>query len=315
MIPSPRAVARHLDLAVPWRPAEDPLDAAYRLCAASIRAHSRGFYFAGLLLPPEPRRAMFGLYAFCRRCDDAVDQGGTEAARCLEAWRAEIARGGDGADPVVRVWHDLRRRYGLDGRHAEELLLGVEQDLNPATRYPNLHALLEYCYRVASTVGLLSLPILGWTGTPPPCAEAIALGQAMQLTNILRDIGEDARLGRVYLPLDLMARHSVTETDLRAERLTPALVALIEVLAAEAEALYQAAWPGIRRLAPDSRLGIAVAAVLYRQILLEVRRIDYDVFRRRAHTTLPQKVRLAVRARAWLRAGTLPPLPPPGCPA
>ena len=311
MLPSPRAVARHLDLTLPWRGVPtDGVAAGYHRCGEIARRHSRSFYFAGWLLPPERRRAMFGLYAFCRTCDDIVDRGHGDTAANLAAWRVAFSAADlDTADPVLRVWADLQSRYRLDATHVDELIEGVTWDLTPERRYATLDDLLAYCYRVASTVGLLSLPLLGWVGSERPRGAATALGQAMQLTNILRDIGEDAALGRCYLPRTLCERHGLTEAEVRAGVVTPPLVDVIEALIAEAERLYQQAWIGIGQLAPESRFGIAVALVLYRAILPGIRRIDYDVFRRRAHTSLTQKLWLTRSTRRWLTEGALPPLP------
>jgi phytoene synthase len=159
------------------------------------------------------------------------------------------------------------------------------------SRYATWGDLWMYCYRVASTVGLMSMYITGAVDTVA-ATYAIRLGVALQLTNILRDVGEDARVGRIYLPLEDLARFGVTPTDLLEERPSANFVRLMQFEIARARRLYAAAWPGIGLLAPDSRFGVAAAATVYRGILAKIEEAGYDVFRGRAHLTSREKLRL-----------------------
>ena len=274
------------------------LAAAYLVARGVTRTASRSFYLSTLLLPGPKRRAIQALYAFLRATDDIVDGGGDGATLlALESWRQRSRRPASEQDhPVLLAWADTRDRYGVPQALAEELIDGVRMDLT-VSRYATFADLARYCYRVASTVGLMSTHITGCRDDVDGAMAAATpyaarLGLAMQLTNILRDVGEDARAGRIYLPQDELAAAGYTEAELLAGAITPAFRALMGRQIARAQALYDASLPGIALLHPDSRFAIASSAAIYRGILPKIVANDYDVFNRRAHLTLREKLLL-----------------------
>jgi phytoene synthase len=282
------------------------LGPAYAACAAMIRAHSASFYFSASLLPPAKRQAVLALYAFCRTSDDLVDGAPArrlspaETEQALADW-AERCRphhpAPDESAPVVLAWADTRRRFHIPQALADELLAGVRMDIS-ISRYATWADLWIYCYRVASTVGQMSMHI---TGAIQRAATnyAIRLGVALQLTNILRDVGEDARQGRIYLPLADLARFGYTELDLLDGVINDRFRALMRFEIARARTLYAQAWPGIAMLAPDSRLAVGAAAAVYEGILGRIEENGYDVFTRRAR--VPNRAKLALLPRVWWR--------------
>jgi phytoene synthase len=263
---------------------------AYAECERIIRQHSKSFYFSSQFLGPEVRRAVRALYAFCRTTDDTVDMASGDPARALANW-VQKARASRPAphDPVLVAWHDTRIRYGLKADLVDELLAGVAMDLT-INRYETFADLWLYCYRVASVVGLL---VMGITGHAPGAEPyAIKLGVALQLTNILRDVGEDARRGRVYLPQEDLARFGLRAEDILAEVYDERFKALMRFQAARAHRLYDESWSGIGLLPPDSRFAVAAAGRVYRGILDKLAANDYDAYSRRAHLKLREKVSL-----------------------
>ncbi|HMA35199.1 MAG TPA: squalene/phytoene synthase family protein [Chloroflexia bacterium] len=286
---------------------DDPgraLRPAYDTCSAIIRAHSASFYFSARLLPPAKRRAILALYAFCRLSDDLVDGARARglapdaAGHALTTWAHRcrpLQPGPEETAPVVLAWADTRRRFAIPQALADELLAGVRMDLTIA-RYATWADLWIYCYRVASTVGQMSLHI---TGAIHRAAVnyAIRLGVALQLTNILRDVGEDARQGRIYLPLADLARFGYPPRALLDGVLDDRFIALMRFEIARARALYAQAWPGIALLAADSRLAVGAAASVYRAILGHIETQGYDVFQHRAR--VPTRAKLALLPRVW----------------
>ena len=269
------------------------LEAAFALADAITRQNSKTFFTATALLPPAARRAIRALYGFCRTTDDLVDRAGASLAD-VEAWRAQVQRPAHRqTDPVLQCWAHVRERYGVDPRYELELIEGVALDIGQP-RYATWAELEQYCYLVASTVGLLSMPIIGLApGTTFDQAApfAIQLGVALQLTNILRDVGEDAARGRVYLPAADLARFGLTAADILAGVHDERFVALMQFEIARARVLYRAALPGIALLAPAARPAVGAAALLYRAILDEIEALGYQVHTQRAHTTGWQKLR------------------------
>jgi 15-cis-phytoene synthase len=266
------------------------LQEAYRYCEALTRSHSRTFYLASGLLPPEKRRAMRALYAFCRVTDDLVD-GDPQASRgALESWRAQaFASHVPAGNPVALAWADTRARYNIPRRFGEQLVDGVAQDLEQK-RYERFEDLATYCYRVASTVGLMAMHIIGFSGVEA-IPYAIRLGVALQLTNILRDVGEDWRAGRLYLPRQELCGFGLGEGDLAAGRADRRWQAFLRFQVARNHRLYQEALPGIALLDRDGRLAVTAAAELYRGILTDIEAHQGDVFRRRAFVGTAEKLR------------------------
>jgi phytoene synthase len=278
--------------------ADGPLLArAYAECGAVIAEHGKTFYLASKLLPPAKRRAIRALYAFCRVTDDIVDDaaGSTVDKEVrLAAWRAQaVASLPPPDDPVATAWADTRRHYGIPDRCCEQLIAGVARDLHQH-RYETFDDLVTYAYGVASTVGLMSLRIIG---PAPGVAEATAipyvikLGLALQLTNILRDVGEDARIGRVYLPAAELRAWGLAGVDLAHGPVDARWREFMRFQIARTRALYRAAWPGISLFHRDGRFAVAAACALYSAILDDIAAHDYDVFSRRAHVGTWAKLR------------------------
>jgi len=184
---------------------------------------------------------------------------------------------------MLLAWADTRQRHAIPKRYLEQLLDGVAQDLRPpaVTTFDELAA---YAYGVASTVGLMSMCIIGYSGAEA-MPYAVKLGVALQLTNILRDVGEDCRAGRVYLPRTELAQFGLSTQDLAAGHIDNRWRAFMRFQIERNRQLYAEAWPGIGRLHPDGRLAVAAAAEIYRAILSDIEAHDYDVFRRRAHVS------------------------------
>lgn len=260
----------------------DSLLQAYTACESLTAKHSRSFHLASGLLPLEKRRAVRALYAFCRVTDDIVDENPDSAIPELQKWRAHVfAAEPPAADPVAVAWADTRLHYRIPLRYAEQLVEGVARDLTQ-TRYETFADLATYSYGVASTVGLMSMHIIGYIG-PEAIPYAIKLGLALQMTNILRDVAEDWKRGRVYLPQDELALFGLSDGTIADGRVTSQWRQFMRYQIERNRRLYAEACPGIRMLDRDGRFAIAVAAGLYRAILADIENHDYDVFTRRAH--------------------------------
>jgi 15-cis-phytoene synthase len=274
------------------------LDRAYAYCDAITSTHSRTFYVATGLLPSNKRRAMRALYAFCRLSDDIVDCSQENAEVSLATWRRKAlapapclrARGAKPRGDLVAVaWADTRLRYQIPQRYAEQLVDGVGRDLCQK-RYRTFEEVVTYAYGVASTVGLMSMHIIGFAGEQA-IPYAIKLGVALQITNILRDVGEDWRAGRVYLPMDELTAYGLTEADLDRGQVDDRWRAFMHFQIERNRRLYAEAGPGIALLNRDGRFAVAAASDLYRAILNDIEAHNYDVFNRRAHVSAWGKVR------------------------
>jgi phytoene synthase len=277
---------------------------AYEHCRLATHQGSRTFYFGARFLPPEKRRAMWAVYNFCRLTDDLVDKAINlplaEIQARLADWEAELLESFRGrvrpSRPSMVAWLDALRAYRLDAQAPLDLIKGVRMDLEK-TRYANFEELYLYCYRVASTVGLMASQVIGFSD-PRALEYAANLGIAMQLTNILRDVGEDAQAGRIYLPQDEMARFGYSEAALLRGEVSPQFVRLMRFQINRANRYYNQALPGIEYLPEDCRLSISVAARLYNRILTKIKRNNYDVFTRRAF--VPKSEKLLGLTGAWL---------------
>ncbi|MCA9979311.1 MAG: squalene/phytoene synthase family protein [Anaerolineales bacterium] len=280
------------------------LEASYQQCERITAEHSRSFYMASALYPPDKRRAARALYAFCRITDDIVDEAdddldSSQVYERLEAWRYRALSATPPRDDLVAVaWHDARTRYHVPQRYGEQLFDGVMCDLRKR-RYETFDELAEYAYGVASTVGLMSMHITGFVGKEA-IPYAVKLGVALQLTNILRDVAEDWRNGRVYLPQSELRQFGLDEDDLARGEVTNRWRAFMQFQIARNRRLYREAWAGIGLLAPDGRFAIAAAAELYMGILSDIERHDYDVFSRRAY--MPTAVKITHLPLIWWRS-------------
>ncbi|MDT8304440.1 MAG: squalene/phytoene synthase family protein [Anaerolineae bacterium] len=274
---------------------------AYLHCQTLTREHSHTFFVASALLPHAQRKAIRALYAFCRTSDDLVDNDASDKASKLYHWRQLTLH--DHAhhdDPVSLAWADTRARYQIPRQYAEQLLDGVATDLTK-TRYQTFDELAQYSYAVASTVGLMSMHIVGYSGKEA-IPYAVKLGVALQLTNILRDVGEDWQNGRLYLPQDELEAFGLTEEDIDQGIVDERWRAFMRFQIERARQLYAEALPGVVMLDKKGRLAIAAAAELYQAILDDIEANDYDVFTRRAHVSTGRK--LALLPGIWWRSRT-----------
>jgi 15-cis-phytoene synthase len=277
------------------------LDAAYLHCQAITRTYSRTFYMASSLLPAPKQKAAWALYAFCRTTDDIVDLNAGNPAQELETWRQSVLLSSQKpTDPVLQAWNDTRTTFRIPTIYVRQLLDGVGADLT-ITRYQTFKELVRYCYGVASTVGLMTMHIIGFEGEEATRC-AIRLGVALQLTNILRDIGEDYRKGRIYLPQDELENFGIHEEQIQAGIVDDHWRNFMHFQIERTRQLYAASLPGIRMLHSDGRFAITAAAELYRLILDDIIRHDYDVFTQRASASQWNKVRHL--PGIWWRANT-----------
>ncbi|HLM04827.1 MAG TPA: phytoene/squalene synthase family protein [Blastococcus sp.] len=289
------------DLRLPPRQDERRrLDEAYASCAAIAARHGKSYHLATRLLPADRRPAVHALYAAARTADDLVDLPGPDPEGDLTEWsRAVLAdlAAGWSDDPVRLALVHTYRRYDIPVEHLVDFLAAMTSDLD-VDGYPDMAALDRYMWGSAAVIGLQVLPVLG---TAPGVARAeaaphaIALGEAFQLTNFLRDVGEDVDRGRVYLPADAMAAHRVTREQLAEKRHDARFAALMREMVAVVRRRYDDAAPGTPLLAPESRDCVRAATALYGGILTEIERADYRVLDRRVSVSKPR--RLAVFAR------------------
>ena len=271
-------------------------------CQQKAAQSGSSFYYSFLFLEPERRRAITALYAFCREVDDAVDEpSDPQVARSkLAWWRGEVAQlyAGNPQHPVTRALAPLIERYGITHERLGEIMDGMEMDLTQ-TRYLDYANLRLYCHRVAGVVGLLAARIFGFSDERT-LEYAENLGLAFQLTNIIRDVGEDARNNRIYLPMDELKRFEVPAADILNGRHTDAFVQLMNFQAQRAEDAYDAAFAALP--APDRRAqrpGLVMAAI-YRTLLGEIRRDGFQVLRQRTSLTPVRKLWLAWKT--WVTA-------------
>ena len=290
-------------------PSQSLLDRAFAHCDEITSRHSRTFHFASGLLPPEKRRGARALYAFCRTTDDLVDNPERVGTEGIERWRQRSSNPSPPEDDLVlTAWARTRATFGIPSLFASQLIDGVAMDL-ARTRYGTFDELAEYCYGVASTVGLMSMHIIGFAG-PQAVPYAIKMGVALQMTNILRDVGEDWQRGRVYLPQSELDGFGLSDADIGAGKVDDRWRAFLRDQIARTHRLYEESWPGIALLHRDGQFSIAAAGELYRAILGAVEANDYDVFHRRAHISLWGK--LARLPRIWWRLRRLRRRAPPG---
>ncbi|MEU2760308.1 MULTISPECIES: phytoene/squalene synthase family protein [unclassified Streptomyces] len=308
------------------------LRAAYTRCRDLNARHGKTYFLATRLLPVDRRPAVHALYGFARWADDIVDDlastaTAAERAAALTALEAQLENGlhnGRSAEPVIRALADTAARYGIDHRHFADFLASMRSDLT-VTGYASLDDLGGYMHGSAAVIGLQMLPVLGTVVRHEEAAgPAAALGVAFQLTNFLRDVGEDLDRGRVYVPADLLAAHGVDRARLERSRRTgardPGITAALRAFAAHTRAVYRQALPGLEMLDPVARPCIRTAFVLYSGILDAVEADGFAVLHRRA--VVPRRRRAAVAldglaralaARAPVRRRTRQ--PPGPCPA
>jgi len=278
------------------------LDEAFGSCRAVARERARSFFFASHVLPSERRKAAFALYTFCRSADDAVDEAAdlSDARARLDDVRRRldrvyaVAAGVERAEVSIltdRALVDTVARYGVERAAFDDLLLGMSQDLEPV-RLQTTQELLLYCHRAAGVVGHLMMPVLGAEGAEAR-ARAADLGVAMQLTNILRDVGEDLLRGRIYLPAEELAAHGLSHDQVAHGRLTAAWRRFMAAQVERARAYYARADAGIPLISTwGGRLCARVMRATYGDILRSLERGAYDSFSTRHRTSGPRKVAL-----------------------
>jgi phytoene/squalene synthetase len=250
-------------------------------CESIARKHSRSFHLAFRSLPTEKAQAVWAVHAFCRLFDDAVDT--PIEPETFELLRMQWARYRAGETPNSHMWRALRwatGRFGLTPEPFQELVDGLASDRSFQQPADDA-ALHRYCHQVAGTVGRMLLPILASHGREALVGTSARLGDAMQLTAILRDVGEDLAMGRIYLSAERMAETGVTASDLATGQATPAFRALWEGYAKTAEAWYEEFLGTVHAYDADSRRALRISAKVYRAILQEVRRHGYDCLKRR----------------------------------
>jgi len=305
------------------------LEKAYKYCESVTKKHAKSFYFAAKFLPKHKQRPIYALYALCRSVDDEVDEAEVwserEAIEAVERWKFKLEKvykkelrnaetstfevqnpkienqSNDNQDLVLFAWRDLLRKYKIPRHLPLELMRGVLQDTH-IKRYETFDELYVYCYRVASTVGLMSSEIFGYQ-KPETLDYAEALGIAMQLTNILRDIKEDALMGRIYLPLQDLRKFNLSEEQIFAGKINADFIEMIKFQIQRARHYYAESYKGIALLERDTRFTVLLALRIYSRILDQIERQNYDVFRKRAHTSFRQKI-FSI-PKIWLEAGNL----------
>jgi 15-cis-phytoene synthase len=290
----------------PYLPTESQLHVAYSVCRGITRTQAKNFYYGFLVLPKRKRQALSAVYAFMRRCDDIADDPGfapIERRQKLDAWvdafhAAEAGLPTD--DPILLALVDAQRRYSIPIGLLDQLAFGtamdveVPQDENRPRhpiQYRGFQDLERYCYNVASVVGLVCIHVFGYRD---PAAERLAerLGLAFQLTNIIRDVKEDAALGRVYLPQDDLAQFGISEAELANVTDPAKLRPLLEMEAQRAFENYAAGDELLHLVSEDSQPALWVLITIYRGLLQKIVRLNYDVFTRKVSLTVPEKLKI-----------------------
>lgn len=284
-----------------------PLEASYAHCRAVAKARAKNFYYSFVLLDPDRKNAMCAVYAFMRYCDDLSDEpGATRTA--MNRWRnalTEAFAGRPDESPVWPAFLDTVSRYKIPHRYFEEMIEGVASDIDEAgpRAVQTFAELYRYCYRVASVVGLTTVHIFGFKSEQAK-SEALPLaekcGIAFQLTNIVRDVKEDAELGRIYLPAEDLDRFGVTPEDLAAGRRTERFGALIEFEIGRARRYYAESKPLLGLIRPQARASLWALIAIYSGLLDRIAESHYDVLRRRISLGVSEKLWIVARAASGL---------------
>jgi 15-cis-phytoene synthase len=303
----------------PWTPAPAQLTMAYSVCRGITRSNAKNFYYAFLVLPKRKREALCAVYAFMRRCDDIADDrnlGAQERRLRLDAWLDALHRTQQGEpsdDPILMALTDTQRRYTIPAGLLDELAMGTAMDVvefeagsrtdedeplfansaipGLAVQYQTFDDLKRYCYRVASVVGLVCIHIFGYRD---PAAESLAeqCGLAFQLTNIIRDIKEDAAMGRVYLPQEDLARFNLSAADLLSSPDRARFRPLLAFEADRAREFYAAGDQLSAYISEDSQPALWVLVNIYRSLLEKIAARQYDVFSGKITLTVSEKLRV-----------------------
>lgn len=278
------------------------LEESYRWCTDVARSRAKNFYPSFLLLDATRRRSMCAVYAFMRVCDDLSDDPGEKQLSSFQDWRAQMvdALNGEGLSRHA-VWaalHDTVVRYKIPHEYLHHMIDGVQSDIDFQT-VETFDQLYQYCYRVASVVGLTVVHILGYrTQDALPLAEKC--GVAFQLTNILRDVKEDFFNGRVYLPAQDLATFDVADVDLSADRVSPALRRLLQYEASRAREYYRAAAPLVEMVEPAGRPMLRAIIAIYSKLLDRIEASDYEVLAQRLSVSKSEKLWILAKAAVRL---------------
>jgi phytoene synthase len=282
---------------------------SYEVCRQVTAEYAKTFYLASLLMPEVKRRGIWAIYAWCRRTDELVDgpESSATTLNTLDEWETRLERlfAGEPSDDLDVALVDTVKRFAMDIQPFRDMIAGQRMDLH-RSRYQTFDELYLYCYRVAGTVGLMSTAIMGldlsqitapWHrlqagagSQDDPIEKAVALGIAKQLTNILRDVGEDARRGRIYLPLEDLALFNYTEQDLMNGVIDERWKELMRFQIQRARKFYAQAETGINTLSEEARWPVWAALMHYSQILDVIERNQYDVFQHRAYVSSFRKL-------------------------
>ncbi len=274
---------------------------AYSHCRAITRTHAKTFYMATRFLPLHKQRGIFAIYGLCRYLDDLVDEAEDlvhkkkiteeQVVKRLETFRIKLIstyRGVEHNNPVLLAFSDVLNRFNISIEHPLTLLDGVKMDLTK-DRYETFDELYEYSYKVASVVGLMTSEIFGYED-PKALNHAVDLGIAMQLTNILRDVGEDLVRGRIYLPNEDLRKFGISEEDLFKRKMSDNFTDLMKFQIERARSYYKSADLGISLLNKDSRLPVMLARENYSRILNKIEENKYQVFHQRAYLSSTEKL-------------------------
>lgn len=284
------------------------LRSSYTYCERISRSRAKNFYYAFLLLPKAKREAMCAVYAFMRYCDDLSDDlndGTGKAAAAIDHWEADLRRALAGDLPAQAVWPaftDTVARYGIPHEYFFDMIRGVRSDLEPR-RVVRFEDLYEYCYRVASVVGLTVIHILGFQGSRA-LELAEKCGIAFQITNILRDVREDAENGRVYLPEEDLERFGVSREDLRSATPSPAFRSMMAFQAARAWGYYRESFPLVALTARSGRACMSALIGIYSNLLSAIELAHFDVLSRRI--SLSSGAKLLILLKSVLGVQRLP---------
>ena len=276
---------------------QETLKKDYQYCEEIIKQHSKSFYYAFSRLPKEKAQAIFAIYAFCRRADDSVDLVETkvEQLRAVKELENELSLFEQGKTIEIPIWRaltDVFERYNLSVQPFYDQLIGQKMDIE-FTEPENMAELETYCYYVAGSVGLMLLPVLASETDKDLTQTAMNLGVAMQLTNILRDVGEDFQnIGRVYLPISVLKKENYSVQELKEKKVNDKFIRIWERLAQRAEKLYDKVQPDYRYFDKDSRLPVELSANVYRGLLNAVRKNKYDCFTKRTYVSKMEMQRI-----------------------
>jgi 15-cis-phytoene synthase len=302
---------------IPFNPTQSQLAMAYSVCRGIARSAAKNFYYAFLVLPRPKAEALSAVYAFMRRCDDIADDAATplhQRRQKLGAWLEAFHRVVSGSptdDPVLLALADAQRRYNIPAALLDQLAHGTEKDVDDddqllceasapvlTARYRTFDDLREYCYGVASVVGLVCIRIFGYRD---PAAEPLAerCGLAFQLTNIIRDVKEDAHMGRVYLPEEDLEKCGVALADLKSPSDPAKLRRLLQLEADRAREFYRAADQLVPLVDEDSQPALWVLVTIYQRLLDKIAQRDYDVFS--SKVSLPVTTKVSILARGFAK--------------